>query len=190
MGIIAAMISCQTKEQTTITDTNDAVVVDDTLETDTLATGTEGMNNLNLTINAASDSNLSGTVNFTQNGNEVTMNVNIAGITPGEHAIHIHENGDCSAADASSAGGHWNPTEHAHGKFGSDAYHMGDIGNLTADADGNATLEFSTDKWCLGCDDETKNLIGKSLIIHEGVDDFTTQPTGDAGGRIGCVVIQ
>ena len=114
----------------------------------------------------------------------------MSGLTPGEHAIHIHEKADCSSADGKSTGGHWNPTFAPHGKWGStEGYHRGDIGNFTADAEGNATVEFSTDEWCLGCGDETKNLIGKGVIVHQGEDDFVTQPTGDAGGRISCAGI-
>ncbi len=67
---------------------------------------------------------------------------------------------------------------------------MGDIGNLMADKDGTARLTFKTDKWCLGCSDETKNILGKSLIIHADKDDFQSQPTGNAGGRVGCVEIK
>ncbi|MBT8204051.1 MAG: superoxide dismutase family protein, partial [Eudoraea sp.] len=65
----------------------------------------------------------------------------------------------------------------------------GDIGNFTADAEGNATVTFSTDLWCLGCEDETKNIIGKAVIVHKGKDDFVTQPTGAAGARVSCTGI-
>lgn len=185
LGIIAAFTACK-KEQ-------EKVVIEDTTGTDAVVVDTETTETdktVSLTINPASDSNLSGSADFVQSGDSVTLTVNISGVTPGDHAIHVHEFGDCSAPDGSSAGGHWNPTGHAHGEFGGEAFHMGDIGNLTADENGNATLTFTTGKWCLGCDDESQNLIGKSLIIHESVDDFTTQPTGNAGGRIGCVVIE
>lgn len=184
LAAMAAIISCKKEEKSVVIEDNqtDTVVVENDLNTNNKS--------LQLTLNSASDSNLSGTVQLDQSSDSVTMSVNIAGVTPGEHAIHIHEFGDCSASDASSAGGHWNPTGHEHGKFGMDSYHMGDIGNLVADENGNASLTFSTDKWCLSCEDENKNIVGKSIIIHESVDDFTTQPTGNAGGRIGCVVIE
>lgn len=144
----------------------------------------------NYTINAKSGTETQGTVNFTQKGKTVTMDVNAYKLTPGTHAIHIHENGDCSASDASSAGGHWNPSGESHGKWNTDAFHMGDIGNLRADKDGYARLIFKTDKWCLGCSDSSKNLIGRSIVIHAKADDFKTQPTGNAGGRVGCVEIK
>lgn len=146
---------------------------------------------VDLPLEAKSGSTLNGNVNFTEADGTVTMTVKVSGVTPGEHAIHIHENPDCSAEDGTSAGGHWNPTQTTHGKWETgQAHHAGDIGNLTVDADGNGSLVFSTDQWCIDCDDAMKNLIGHSVIIHAAVDDFKTQPTGNAGGRIGCAVIK
>lgn len=137
-----------------------------------------------------SDSNVKGEVTFTEKDGKVKMTATLSGLTEGEHAIHIHEKADCSSADGKSAGGHWNPTFESHGKWGAaEGYHKGDIGNLTADAEGNATVELETDEWCIGCDDETKNIVGKAVIVHQGVDDFVTQPTGDAGARVSCVGI-
>src|SRR5690606_23760044 len=131
-----------------------------------------------------SGSTVKGNAVFTEEDGTVTMVVVLDGLKEGDHAIHLHEKADCSADDGSSAGGHWNPTNQPHGKWGdANGYHKGDIGNLTADASGNATLTFSTDEWCIDCDDSNKNIVGKAIIVHEGVDDFTTQPTGDAGGR-------
>ena len=144
----------------------------------------------NYAIDAKSGTNTQGTAKFTQTGKTVELDLNVYKLTPGIHAVHIHEKGDCSSTDGSSAGGHWNPTNHDHGKFGSEAFHMGDIGNLNADKDGTARIVFKTDKWCIGCKDETKNIVGKSLIIHAGRDDFKTQPTGNAGGRVGCIEIK
>src|SRR5699024_2140913 len=107
-----------------------------------------------------------------------------------QQAIHLHEKGDCSADDATSAGGHWNPMNEEHGKWDSkDGYHKGDIGNLKVDQDGKASITFETDQWCIDCDDKAKNIVGKAVVVHEGADDFKTQPTGDAGGRVGCGVI-
>jgi Cu-Zn family superoxide dismutase len=137
-----------------------------------------------------SNSKVKGEVTFTEKDSMVMMKVELSGLTEGEHAIHLHEKADCSADDGTSTGGHWNPTSEPHGKWGDEAgYHKGDIGNFTADAEGNATKEFSTDLWCIGCDDPNRNILGKAVIVHEGVDDFTTQPTGDAGGRISCTGI-
>ncbi|MCM4152255.1 superoxide dismutase family protein [Arenibacter sp. N53] len=145
---------------------------------------------LKFSLEPKSDSNVKGEVSFTEENGSVSMKATLAGLTAGEHAIHIHEKADCSSADGKSTGGHWNPTFAPHGKWGStEGYHRGDIGNFTADGEGNATVEFSTDEWCLGCDDEAKNLLGKGVIVHQGVDDFVTQPTGDAGGRVSCAGI-
>ena len=141
-------------------------------------------------IQAKSNTKTAGTASFIQNKNTVKMSLNATQLTPGIHAIHIHEFGDCSSADAKSAGGHWNPSGEMHGKWEKDEFHMGDIGNLVADKSGAARLVFKTDKWCIGCTDESKNIIGKGLIIHAGKDDFMTQPTGNAGGRVGCVEIK
>jgi len=141
-------------------------------------------------INSKSYTQTQGTAVFTQKGKEVTMEINAYKLSPKEHSIHIHEKGDCSATDASSAGGHWNPTSHDHGKWGEGEFHMGDIGNVKANAQGTGQLIFKTDKWCLGCKDETKNIIGKSIVIHAAKDDFKTQPTGNAGGRVGCIEIK
>lgn len=145
----------------------------------------------NYTILPKSGTDTQGTAKFTQKGKFVELDMNVYKLNPNAlHATHIHEKGDCSAADGSSAGGHWNPTSHQHGKWGVGEHHSGDLGNLKTDANGTARLVMKTDKWCIGCKDETKNIIGKSIIIHAKADDFKTQPTGNAGGRIGCVEIK
>lgn len=102
-------------------------------------------------------------------------------------AVHIHEHGDCSD-NGNMAHGHWNPGGKQHGKWGSDSYHAGDIGNVKLDAKGKGTLTIETDLWTLGGMKE-KNILGKALIVHGGIDDYVTQPTGNAGSRIGCGVI-
>ncbi|MBC6996884.1 superoxide dismutase family protein [Cytophaga sp. FL35] len=145
---------------------------------------------ITLAMNSASDSGVKGDVTFTQNGEEVMMMAKFTGLQAGNHAIHLHETADCSAHDGKSAGGHWNPTNEKHGKWGDqEGYHKGDIGNFVADEDGNASVEFSTDEWCMDCDDETKNIVGRAVIVHQGKDDFTSQPSGDAGARVACTAI-
>lgn len=141
---------------------------------------------LTVALEPKSNSTVTGTATFTEKNGKVTFVAKVAGLQPGVHAIHIHEKSDCSAADGSSAGGHWNPTFKKHGKWGSAEYHKGDIGNFTADAKGNGTITLTTDEWCIGCGDATKDILGKGLIVHQGTDDFTTQPTGNAGGRVAC----
>jgi Cu-Zn family superoxide dismutase len=143
-------------------------------------------------IMAKSSSGISGTVSFTQTDSIVSMIAHLSGLTPGNHAIHIHAIGDCSSDDGKSAGGHWNPTNVDHGIWGTAPFHTGDIGNIKAEANGTGTISRETNLWCLNCSDESKNIIGKAIIIHEGPDDFTTQPSGAAGARIGCgeIVLQ
>ncbi|WP_310554575.1 superoxide dismutase family protein [Flavobacterium sp.] len=152
-------------------------------------TSVANKNELNLIFTSKSDSNVTGTANFTEKNGVVTFTAKMNGLSPGEHAIHIHEKSDCSAADGSSAGGHWNPTFKKHGKWGDAEYHKGDIGNFNADANGNGTIKFATSEWCIGCEDETKNILGKGLIVHKGTDDFTSQPAGNAGARQACSAI-
>lgn len=151
-------------------------------------TSTKSNDAKTLTINLEpkSNSTVTGTATFTEKDGKVTFTAKMAGLDPGVHAIHIHEKSDCTAADGSSAGGHWNPTFKKHGKWGVGEYHKGDIGNFTADAKGNGTITMTTDEWAIGGDDETKNILGKGLIVHQGADDFTSQPAGDAGARVAC----
>lgn len=166
----------------------DSTVMEDTFEVDTtIEADREAPVTIAVTMEAKSDSNVQGEAYFTQKDGMVKMEAKFSGLTPGSHAIHLHEKADCSAADGSSAGGHWNPTHERHGKWGdSEGYHKGDIGNFEADADGNGGITFETDEWCIGCGDETKDILGKAVIVHDGTDDFVSQPTGDAGGRVSC----
>jgi Cu-Zn family superoxide dismutase len=140
-------------------------------------------------IEAKSGSTLSGTATFTANGDKVTVDIEVKGAPPGEHAVHIHEHPDCSAHDAESAGGHWNPTNKAHGKWGVEPFHLGDIGNMMVAPDGTGRMSLTTDLWTVGTG-EMNDVAGHSVMIHEKEDDFVTQPSGNAGGRIGCGAIQ
>ncbi len=142
-----------------------------------------------ITMESKSGSAVKGEAQFVEQNGAVTLVAKLTGLKPGVHAIHIHEKADCSAADASSAGGHWNPTFKKHGKWGETECHKGDIGNFTANVNGEATVLFKTDEWCIGCGDATKDILGKGLIVHDKPDDFTTQPTGNAGARVACSAI-
>lgn len=140
-----------------------------------------------MSLESKSDSNVSGNIIFTQEEGIVTMIAVVDGLSPGEHAIHIHEKADCSSDDGKSSGGHWNPTGQPHGKWGdANGYHKGDIGNFTADEKGHATITQITDEWCIGCGDSSKDILGKAIIVHQGIDDFTSQPSGAAGARVSC----
>lgn len=150
--------------------------------------GTEPSKQAIAALGSASDSSVTGTATFTQNGDTITLVVDIQNVSPGLHAVHIHEKGDCSAPDGKSAGGHWNPTNVAHGKWGEGEFHLGDIGNLTVGEDGMGRIELTTDLWEMGTGSDI-DIVGKGFIIHAGADDFTSQPSGAAGARIGCGVI-
>lgn len=142
---------------------------------------------LEISLSPKSESDVAGTVIFTEESGMVTMVANMTGLSEGAHAIHIHEKADCSSPDGKSAGGHWNPTMQPHGKWGdTKGYHKGDIGNFTSDADGKGSITFATNEWCIGCEDEKANIVGKAIIVHQGKDDYTSQPSGDAGSRVSC----
>lgn len=141
------------------------------------------------TFSAKSGSHVKGKAVFTEKDGQVTLEATLKGLKPGIHGIHIHEKSDCTAADGSSAGGHWNPTFQKHGKLGNGEAHKGDIGNFTADIDGNATVLFTTSEWCIGCGDPAKDILGKGLIVHQDPDDYVTQPSGNSGARVACSAI-
>ena len=141
-------------------------------------------------MDTASGSDVKGEVTFTQEHGKVRFELSVQNITPGVHAVHLHEKGDCSAVDASSAGGHWNPTMKPHGRRGEGSgYHKGDVGNMEVGQDGKGTLSLLVEGWTIGGADTT-NIIGKSVIIHEKADDFESQPSGNAGSRISCGLIK
>ena len=103
-------------------------------------------------------------------------------------AVHLHAMGDCGDM-GKAAGGHWNPTNAQHGKWGSASFHSGDIGNVALDAQGNGSMELETNLWTLGGDAST-NILNKTVMVHGGTDDYTSQPSGNAGTRIGCGIIK
>jgi len=131
---------------------------------------------------------VSGTVNFTQRGEFVLVEAKVNGLKPnGTNAIHIHEKGDCSAADASSAGGHFNPGSSRHGGPTGTPRHGGDLGNLKADANGYAQMSIEVSGISLGTG--PNSITGRAVIVHAGADDFTTQPSGNSGARVACGLI-
>lgn len=136
------------------------------------------------------DTAVSGMAQFTSDGSKVKLNlqITIASMPDKVVAVHIHENGNCGEV-GQAAGGHWNPTHEMHGKWGSSNFHSGDIGNVTLDANGNGHLEMETDRWSIGGDPQT-NVLNHSIVIHNGTDDFVSQPSGNSGERIGCGVIR
>lgn len=143
---------------------------------------------LTIVLNPKSESAVTGTAKFVEIDGVVQMTAKIKGLSEGSHAIHIHDKGDCSSSDGKSSGGHWNPTAQPHGKWGAETgYHKGDIGNFVVESsEDETTVEFSTNEWCIGCGDPTKDILGKGVIVHQGVDDFVSQPSGAAGSRVSC----
>jgi Cu-Zn family superoxide dismutase len=127
-----------------------------------------------------------GDVMFEQVEKGVRVVANLTGLTPGKHGFHIHEFGDISSSDGSSAGGHFNPSGMPHSSPVSEKRHEGDMGNINANSDGNAHLEYADSVLELA---GNHSIIGRAIIIHEKEDDYTTQPTGNAGARIGYGVI-
>ena len=137
-------------------------------------------------LHPASGSQVMGTVTFTKTEGGVQVIADITGLTPGQHGFHIHEFGDCSAPDATSAGGHFNPSKNPHAGHDDAKRHEGDLGNIEADSSGKAHLDL-TDKMMTMSGE--MSIIGRGVIVHEKVDDLKTQPTGNAGGRVACGVI-
>lgn len=131
------------------------------------------------------DKDVKGRVTFTPDGKGIHVHAEISGLTPGEHGFHIHEFGVWSE-DGLASGGHFNPSKAPHASPESPKRHVGDLGNITANANGNATYDL---------DDATlsfhgpHSIIGRGLVVHEKVDDLKTQPTGNAGGRLAVGVI-
>ncbi|PJK07484.1 superoxide dismutase [Lysobacteraceae bacterium NML120232] len=140
-------------------------------------------------LQAKSGSQVGGELHLHAEAGGVRLQGKISGLDAGgEHAFHIHEKGDCSAADGSSAGGHFNPTAQPHGRSAHGAHHLGDQDNLRANAEGMAEVNAFFPGVSLG-DGAASDVAGKAVIIHAGSDDYTSQPTGNAGGRIACGVV-
>ncbi|MFW7379127.1 MAG: superoxide dismutase family protein [Oligoflexus sp.] len=135
-------------------------------------------------------SNVQGFVVFAKTDVGAEIVARVEGASPGLKGMHVHEKGDCSAEDASSAGGHYNPGKKPHGHVGFHGVHAGDFGNIPIDESGVGMLNIVvTDKMNLGLKD-WNNFIGKAVVLHDGTDDLSSQPSGDSGNRIACGVIQ
>ncbi|HEY2816650.1 MAG TPA: superoxide dismutase family protein [Casimicrobiaceae bacterium] len=138
------------------------------------------------TLRPTAGNSVAGTVTFMQKGDKVTVVANVTGLSPGPHGFHIHEKGDCSAADAMSAGGHFNPGGKPHGDPATPEHHAGDMPQLVADASGKATLNAELSPLTIGGADD---IVGKAIVVHKDADDYKTQPTGNSGARVACGVI-
>jgi Cu-Zn family superoxide dismutase len=140
-------------------------------------------------LQSTKGSGTAGTATFTQKGGKVLVTANITGLKPSqEHGFHIHEKGDCSSGDGMSAGGHFNPLGKSHAHPSTPDRHAGDMPALKADAYGNAALSVELDVITVA--EGPTGIVGRGLIVHAQPDDFKTQPTGNAGARLACGVIQ
>lgn len=133
-------------------------------------------------------SKVHGAVTFAKEGDKVKVTAHIEGLTPGKHGFHIHEWGDCSSKDGTAAGGHFNPAKAPHGapQAAAAQRHVGDLGNIEANQEGVAHLEWTDPVMTFT---GPGSIIGRGVIVHAKADDLKTQPTGDAGGRLACGVI-
>jgi Cu-Zn family superoxide dismutase len=132
------------------------------------------------------DDSVSGIVRFSLVEGGIKIVADVSGLEPGRHGFHIHEFGDCSAADAASAGGHFNPENMPHGSPTAAERHVGDLGNIEADVSGKAHLERIDTRISFAGE---RSIIGRAVVVHAGEDDLTSQPTGKAGPRVACGVI-
>ncbi|MEN9317340.1 MAG: hypothetical protein RIS35_3733 [Pseudomonadota bacterium] len=129
-----------------------------------------------------------GTVRLEQHHHRLMVHAQISGLKPNaEHGFHVHEKGDCSSADGMSAGGHFNPGGKPHGHFGGSDRHAGDLPNLRADASGVAEMRVPVSGLTVG--GGATDVVGRSIVVHAGPDDYTSQPAGNSGARIACGVI-
>lgn len=129
---------------------------------------------------------VSGTVTFEQTEKGVRVMGELQGLAQGKHGFHIHQYGDCTASDGTSAGGHYNPSGDEHAAPTAEKRHMGDMGNIEANEEGVATIDYVDSKIALNGAD---SIIGRGVIVHGGEDDLTSQPSGAAGPRVACGVI-
>ena len=129
-----------------------------------------------------------GTMRFIQTEEGVLVAAVLSGLPPGKHGIHLHENGVCTGPDFASAGGHFNPTNQPHACPPDKNRHLGDLGNIEVDAEGNGRFELRTDLLTLHTGPGL--VVGKAVVIHDMADDCTTQPTGGSGMRLACAVVQ
>jgi Cu-Zn family superoxide dismutase len=137
----------------------------------------------------ASGTLVSGRLALAPMGDGVHITGDIGGLVPNSvHGFHIHETGDCSAADASSAGGHYNPAGMAHGRANTMPHHAGDIDNIVADGNGVAHVDAHVPGVVLG-GDPSRDILGRALVVHAAADDYRTQPSGASGARVACGVI-
>jgi superoxide dismutase, Cu-Zn family len=184
--ILSTMLSCNdnagsntTIEDTTVRSNTTTVTGNSNQQAEASLSGTK------------TDTTVTGTVQFVQQQDgqvKMTLDINVPSKANQSVAIHIHEHGDCGNS-GDHAGGHWNPTNTNHGQWGQGSFHSGDIGNISLDGQGRGQTEISSNLWSIGGDAQ-KDILNKTIVVHSGVDDYSSQPAGNSGNRIGCGVIQ
>ena len=139
---------------------------------------------------SASGSRVSGRLSLVPMGDGVHIRGEVGGLVPnGQFGFHVHDKGDCSAVDATSAGGHFNPAASAHGRAGGHAHHAGDMDNIVSDGAGLARVAVHLQGVTLG-GGAANDIAGRAVIVHADPDDYHSQPTGNAGARVACGVIK
>jgi len=141
------------------------------------------------TLEPTKGSTVRGNATFMQHGDKVHVMASVSGLKPnGEFGFHVHEAGDCSSGDGMSTKGHFNPHNKPHAQAGMAERHAGDLPSLKSDASGNAKLHAEVD--IISVAPGPASIVGRGLIVHAQPDDYKTQPTGNAGARSACAVIQ
>ena len=141
------------------------------------------------TLDSRSGSNAKGVVNFVWQGHDVLVTGTFSGLKPNaEQGFHVHEKGDCSAPDATSAGGHFNLDTKSHGMPGSGSNHAGDMPNIKSDANGNAVYSAKLSGFAVN--NGPSGVLGRSVVVHRDPDDYKSQPAGNSGPRIACGLIK
>jgi len=175
---VATFIACSREQSQQMPETDQAM----NKPTDSMS----GVQKALAVIQPTKNNKVSGTVTFTKEPGGIKVVANLKGLKPGKHGFHIHQWGDCSASDGTSAGGHFNPENQNHGAPTDSVRHVGDLGNIVADDNGvgyyervDSVISFTG----------AHSIIGRGIIIHEGEDDLHSQPMGNAGARVGCGVI-
>jgi Cu-Zn family superoxide dismutase len=143
---------------------------------------------ITVAMQSKSKTNTEGSIKLEDRDGGVFVSGKLTGLKPGLHGFHVHENGDCSAADASSAGGHFALPGELHGARGAHNSHLGDLGNIEADRDGISLFRFYVKG--LSLKEGVSSIIGRALIVHAKPDDLSSQPAGNSGPRVACGVIR
>lgn len=196
-GVAAALAACQPDPEPPVTGKNDnsaapaaATEVPAASEPAVRAQGAaRNLQTARAELQARSDSDVAGALDIEEENGFLRMHGEITGLTPGVHGLHIHEVGDCSAPDASSAGEHFAAQGMQHGAPTQAVaqHHAGDLGNIVADSSGIASIDIIDSTLSLSGRDA---IAGRAVVVHAQPDDLTSQPSGNSGDRVGCGVIE